>query len=203
MITAIGDVMRECYKRGWITTRDGNCSLRRKGDNKIYITPSGVRKNIIYPESIEKIKITNDGLHIGKNINPSGELEMHWQLLNNAPQTRCILHVHPTNIVAAMFAGFDLQAVASNFPEIYRYTRVGKNVPTLPATSIELANATSKQLKISDGKVEYDIVGQANHGACAVGKNPWDAFEHIERLEHICQIILLSGVRPPVKTRYI
>ena len=34
MITAIGDVMREAYKRNWITTRDGNCSLRKKEVDK-------------------------------------------------------------------------------------------------------------------------------------------------------------------------
>ena len=44
--------------------------------------------------------------------------------------------------------------------------------------------------------LEYDIVGQKDHGVCAVGNSPWDAFEHIERLEHICQIVLASGVEP-------
>ena len=53
MLTAIGDVMRECYRRGWITTRDGNCSVRKTKDNKIYITPSGVRKNLVHQEYIE------------------------------------------------------------------------------------------------------------------------------------------------------
>lgn len=37
MITAIGDVMREAYKRNWITTRDGNISIRR--GKSFYITP--------------------------------------------------------------------------------------------------------------------------------------------------------------------
>jgi L-fuculose-phosphate aldolase len=32
---------------------------------------------------------------------------------------------------------------------------------------------------------------------CAVGLNPWDAYEHIERLEHICEIALRSGRKPP------
>ena len=45
--------------------------------------------------------------------------------------------------------------------------------------------------------VKYDIVGQAAHGVCAVGANPWDAYEHIERLEHICEIVLRSGRKPP------
>jgi len=38
--------------------------------------------------------------------------------------------------------------------------------------------------------------GQEGHGVMAVGRNPWDAFEHIERLEHICEIALKSGVEP-------
>ena len=48
-------------------------------------------------------------------------------------------------------------------------------------------------------KVIYDIVGQKNHGVCAIGANPWDAYEHIERLEHICEIVLKSGVLPNEK----
>lgn len=198
MLTAIGDVMRECYRRGWITTRDGNCSVRRTKDNKIYITPSGVRKTLIHPEFIQTIKITDGGKSLSVNAedNPSGELEMHWQLLRDTKSTRCVLHVHPTNIVAAMYAGWNLEKMASQFPEVHRYTRVGPNVPVLPAVSCELANSTSKSFGLSGGNVLYDVVGQGNHGACAVAANPWDAFEHIERLEHICQIVLTSGVRP-------
>ena len=198
MITAIGDVMRECYKRGWITTRDGNCSLRRTGDNKIYITPSGVRKNLIHPEFVESLRIHNDEVVVNDGECPSGELEMHWQLLKDAKKTRCVLHVHSTNIVAAMYAGWDLKSMALQFPEIYRYTKVGPNVPVLPAISQALADETSRALGLKDGKLQHDVVGQGNHGVCAVGQNPWDAFEHVERLEHICQIVLNSGVRPSI-----
>ena len=198
MITAIGDVMRECYRRGWITTRDGNCSLRRTGDSKIYITPSGVRKNLIHPEFVECLQVSDGKVVLKEGENPSGELEMHWQLLRDAKKTRCVLHVHSTNIVAAMYAGWDLKNMALQFPEIYRYTHVGPNVPVLPAISQALADETSKALGLDKGTLEYDIVGQGNHGVCAVGQNPWDAFEHVERLEHICQIVLNSGVRPSI-----
>ena len=73
MLTAIGDVMREAYKRGWITTRDGNCSVRMKNRPYLYITPSGVRKTIIHPESVVKIKIKVKILEIPP-LRPSGEL---------------------------------------------------------------------------------------------------------------------------------
>lgn len=190
MITAIGDVMREAYKRGWITTRDGNISLRRRDKDILYITPTGVRKATIIPETIIRMPIVDDKLVIDE-FKASGELDMHW-MLQRENRTRSVVHLHPTYIVAAMCAGIDLHELAKDFPEVHRYTRVGRNVPVLPATSNELARATHKNM-VANGKLKCDIVGQAQHGVCAVGRHPWDAFEHIERLEHICQIAMISG----------
>ena len=160
----------------------------------------------ILPEHIMKIKFVPAGL-VKQNKNPdekpSGELEMHAYLQRHYKGCRAVVHLHPTNIIAAMFAGWDLQALSAKFPEVSRYTKVGPTVPVLPVTSTELANATWQAMTEpvskhtgTKRKVSYDIVGQAAHGVCAVGPNPWDAYEHIERLEHICEIALKSGVRP-------
>ena len=201
MITAMGDVMRRAYDKGWITTRDGNISLRRKGSDIFYVTPSGWRKTIIHPEHMIKVKFVPAGLVImDEHAKPSGELSMHSQLLRFRKRTTAVVHLHPTNIIAAMYAGWDLQTLSAEFPEVSRYTKVGPTVPVLPVTSHELASATYEaftQLKSTgNSKLKFDIVGQKNHGVCAVGPNPWDAYEHIERLEHICEIVLKSGVKP-------
>ena len=197
MLTAIGDIMRECHERGWITTRDGNISLRRTNSKTLYITPSGWRKTIVHPEHIVKCKLTDGGVSVPSRQSASGELHMHWLIQRDASKTRAVVHVHATHIVAAMYAGWDLQEVARQFPEVNRYTRVGPNVPCLPATSRELGDATGAHLGVAgDGSLQYDIVGQANHGVCAVAGDPWSAFEHVERLEHICEIVLKSGVKP-------
>lgn len=191
MITAMGDVMREAYKRGWITTRDGNCSLRRRGTDILYITPSAVRKATIIPETIVRIPIFEDRL-ILDGLNPSGELQMHWMLQQKFKnKTKSVLHLHPTYTIAAMRAGYDLSDLADEFPEVHRYTKVGHNVPVLPAVSEQLASRTYHNMSVPHN---VDIVGQEQHGVCAIGDHPWDAFEHIERLEHICQIALASIV---------
>ncbi len=201
MITAMGDVLREAYKRGWITTRDGNVSVRR--GKLFYISPSGWRKTLIHPEHVLKYKIDVNGVPVAteeSTSKPSGELEMHWKLqtCHFGGKPRSVLHIHPTYIIAAMHAGWDLRTVANQFPEVSRYTKVGKNVPTLPVTSSVLAEETFWAM--TDGhKIRFDIVGQESHGVCAVGQSPWDAFEHVERLEHICQIVLASGVKPDAK----
>lgn len=198
MITAIGEVMKRCYEKGWITTRDGNVSVRKGQSSTIYITPSGIRKNTIRVEDILKLKYENGLLVLPEGIKPSGELEMHFLLLKDIEKTRSVLHVHPTHVIAAMYAGFELSKIALDFPEIYRYTRVGPNVPKLPAISKELADSTYSALHFGskDGSLSYDIVGQMNHGVCSVATDPWSAYEHIERLDHICEIVLKSGVKP-------
>lgn len=203
MLTSMGDLMREAHRRGWITTRDGNVSLRRK--DSFYITPSGGRKVIIHPEFIIKAKVNGEKLDFGtgRDSKPSGELEMHrlLQTTDDFKGCRAVVHLHPTYTIAAMHAGWNLQVLASQFPEVSRYTRVGPNVRVLPVTSDILAVETYQAMtEIPEYQMgvalKYDIVGQAAHGVCSVAKNPWDAFEHIERLEHICQIVLASGVKP-------
>lgn len=198
MITAIGDVLRRCYERGWITSRDGNCSLRRGRSVYLYVTPSGWRKTIIHPEHMVKIKLVNGQLQIAPGTNPSGELHMHYLLTKGMNRTRAVVHVHPTHVVAAIYRGFDLQKICKDFPEIYRYTRIGPTVPALPAISKELGEATAQALGVTEKNPtgEFDIVGQANHGVCSMASDPWSAYEHIERLDHICEIVLKSGVSP-------
>ena len=198
MITAIGDVLRRCYERGWITTRDGNCSLRRAKSIYLYVTPSGWRKTIIHPEHMVKIKFVDGALQVPQGTMPSGELHMHYLLLKDMTRTRAVVHVHATHVVAAMYRGFDLQKICKDFPEIYRYTRIGPTVPPLPAISKELGEATAQALGVTSANPagDYDIVGQANHGICAMASDPWTAYEHVERLDHICEIVLKSGVSP-------
>ena len=206
MLTAIGDVMRRCYERGWITTRDGNISMKKREGRYLYITPSGWRKTIVHPEHVVRLEIVTDsetGLRrpkINDQQKPSGELWMHWNLQRDSKRTRTVVHVHATHVVAAIYAGFDLQDISKEFPEISRYTRVGRTVPALPALSRELADTTGEFIGVrKDGTLEFDIVGQANHGVCAVAIDPWGAYEHIERLDHICEIVLKSGVAARAK----
>jgi L-fuculose-phosphate aldolase len=145
-----------------------------------------------------KIKFLDGKLQVAPGTNPSGELHMHYLLTRGMNRTRAIVHVHPTHVVAAIYRGFDLQKICQDFPEIYRYTRIGPAAPALPAISSQLGEATAKALGVTEANPvgDYDIVGQANHGVCSMAPDPWSAYEHIERLDHICEIVLKSGVSP-------
>jgi ribulose-5-phosphate 4-epimerase/fuculose-1-phosphate aldolase len=216
MLETICEVLKDAYQRNWITSRDGNVSIRHHDRDHFYITPSGVRKQTLQPDQFKKIKI-HRSIHSGygtaafnysweemeytdisAKLRPSGEIPLHFGLQKEMGQhkedVRVVVHVHPTNIVAAMHAGIELSTLCQHFPELSRYTSVAPNVGDVPPISEELGNQCHKMLQLdNNGNIKFDIVGIKGHGVVAIDTSPWRAYEHIERLEHICKIVLTSG----------
>jgi ribulose-5-phosphate 4-epimerase/fuculose-1-phosphate aldolase len=214
MLETICDIMVDAYKRNWITSRDGNVSIRHHDRDHFYITPSGVRKQTLQPDQFKKIKLINQinpvppfltkswqeefYTDISANLKPSGEIPLHFGLQREMGQhhgeVRVVVHVHPTYCIAAMHAGIDLSTISNAFPELNRYTKVAPNVGDVAPISQELADQCHKMLQLDEqGNIAYDIVGIKGHGVVAIDTSPWRAYEHIERLEHICKIVLASG----------
>jgi L-fuculose-phosphate aldolase len=204
MLETICDILKDAYARNWITSRDGNISIRHHDRDHFYITPSGVRKQTMQPDQFKKIGLLGNGWQvlpytaISSELEPSGEIPLHFGLLKELGQhsddIRVVVHVHPTYCVAAMHAGINLNELVTHFPELGRYTRVAPNVGDVPPISEELATQCHTNLGLdNEGNIAYDIVGIKGHGVVAIDTTPWRAYEHIERLEHICKIVLASG----------
>jgi ribulose-5-phosphate 4-epimerase/fuculose-1-phosphate aldolase len=217
MLETICETMVSAYDLNWITSRDGNVSIRHHDRDHFYITPSGIRKQTMQPELFKKIKIHKSlisGLgsldysysweeleytDLSKNLRPSGEIPLHFGLQKELGQhtndVRVVMHFHPTYCVAAMHKGIELDKLVKDFPELGRYTKVAPNVPDVAPISQELADETIGRLGVDkNGVIAHDIIGIKGHGVVAIDTSPWRTFEHIERLEHICKIVLASGV---------
>ena len=217
MLETICETMVSAYNLNWITSRDGNVSIRHHDRDHFYITPSGIRKQTMQPELFKKIKINkslNSGMgsldylyaweeleytDISANLRPSGEIPLHFGLQKELGQhtndVRVVMHFHPTYCVAAMHKGIELSQLVKDFPELGRYTKVAPNVPDVAPISQELADETISRLGVDKyGVIAHDIIGIKGHGVVAIDTSPWKTFEHIERLEHICKIVLASGV---------
>jgi len=213
MLETICDIMVDAYKRNWITSRDGNVSIRHHDRDHFYITPSGVRKQTLQPDQFKKIKLVSHinptppfltksweeefYTDISANLKPSGELPLHFGLQKEMGQhtgeVRVVVHLHPTYCIAAMHAGIELSEITKDFPELSRYTKVAKNVSDVSPISQELADKCHANLELNkDGHIAYDIVGIKGHGVVSIDTSPWRAYEHIERLEHVCKIVLAS-----------
>jgi ribulose-5-phosphate 4-epimerase/fuculose-1-phosphate aldolase len=216
MLETCCDILAEAYRRNWITSRDGNLSIRYHDRDHFYITPAGVRKQKMQYDMFKKIAIEKSIVSgvvpatyhyspriieqddLSGNLRPSGELPLHFGLQKELGQhnddIRVVVHLHPTYIVAAMHRGIVLQDLVKDFPELSRYTKVAPNVGDVPPISQELADECHRALELDDqGHIKYDIVGIKGHGVVSIDTTPWRAFEHIERLEHICKIVLVSG----------
>lgn len=212
MLDTMADVMKLAYDRGWITTRDGNVSLRRAHTPYLYITPTGARKQNLTSEQMIKLKfpespetttpwkemtrVSDEYQDKIVGLKPSGELPFHYLLQQKInTSNRVVLHLHCTYTVAAIRRGIQLNSLLKDFPELSGLTRVGPNVPIMEARTGDLGQAVYEAFKVQpDGAVSSDIVVVEGHGVVAVDADPWRAFEHSERLEHICQIVLASGV---------
>jgi ribulose-5-phosphate 4-epimerase/fuculose-1-phosphate aldolase len=205
MLETICDVLVEGYNRNWSTSRDSNVSIRHYDRDYFYITPTGVRKQTLQPDQFKKIKVSGNTWSemeytaISANLRPSGELPLHFGLQKNLGQhnndVRVVVHLHPTYCIAAMHAGIKLNELTKDFPELSRYTKVAPNVGDVAPISQELADQCHEKLELDreTGHINYDIVGIKGHGVVSIDTSPWRAYEHIERLEHICKIVLASG----------
>lgn len=218
MLHEICDVFKEAYRRGWITTRDGNASYRRPEQDWFYVTPSAVRKNEMVPDMCIKLDIDQQGWSrdrwlaadegmlkqsLNRGLKPTGELPMHWYLQRDLSETthpRVVLHLHPTHVIAATRYLLSrkegdtssMRWLASEYPEIFRYTRVGEILGYVEPISQALADGVERIMLNGGNTLHCDVVAMDRHGAVAVGTDPWEAFEHIERLNHVCEIFLLS-----------
>lgn len=196
MINDIIKILKESYKKSWITPRDGNISYKNSDSNMFAITPSGLRKQELKKSDFIQVEISDSGWKQIDNFNlkPSGEIELHYGILKSMKSDFCVIHLHPTFTLSAMYAGYNLSEIAKSFPELSRYTNVADSTENVPPLSQELAIQCFSRLSFDNklSKFTNNIVGIPNHGIVSIGSDVYEAFEHVERLEHICSIVMLS-----------
>lgn len=128
---------------------------------------------------------------------PSSEwlshLNMHAYLKTTAIDKKCILHTHPTELIALSHKFYDKaeselnQILWSMMPEVKIFVPQGLGlVPLLEAGSEELAQATTLKL------IDYSVILWAKHGCLALGNTLWETFEYIDILNKAAKIYLLA-----------
>jgi len=176
----ICDVGRRMYEKNFVASNDGNLSVRLDAD-RILTTPTGVSKGSMTPESMVIVDLEGRPLSDGK---PSSEIPMHLFIYRERPDVQAVVHAHPLHATGFATAGLSLQdCVAAEI--------------ILTIGSIPLATyGTPSTPKLPDTLRPYihhhDAFLLANHGAVTVGKDLWEAYYKMERLEHYAHIIFIS-----------
>lgn len=174
-------------QRGLVAATDGNVSARL-GPDRILISPSGMAKG----EVSERTILLCDGA--GRLIRgdptgrfkPSVEIQLHLAAYREREDIAGVVHAHPPVASAFTFAGKEDLLKQPVVPEVVAQIGAIPTAPFLTPGSPALAETTAPYFRQSD------IVMLAQHGAVALGRDPWQAFLRLEKLEHAATIIKYS-----------
>jgi len=177
----ICEVGRRMYEKNFVAANDGNISVRLDA-NRVLTTPTGVSKGFMTPESL--VIVDFEGRPLTAGAKPSSEILMHLFVYRERPEVQAVVHAHPLHATGFATAGLSLEdCVAAEI-----IVTIG-SIPLAPY-------GTPSTPKLPETLRPYihrnDAFLLANHGAVTVGKDLWEAYYKMERLEHYAHIILIS-----------
>lgn len=185
----IVEVCRRVYAHGWLAATDGNVSVRLD-DDRIVATPTGVHKGFIHVRDL--IVVDRKGQQLQGTRAPSSELAMHLAVYDERSDVGAAVHAHPTNCVAFSLAGISLAQCL--LPEIVvTFGSIPTVAYTTPGTE-EVPEEVRKWVR------DFDAMILDRHGSLTVGSDVFDAYNKLERMEHVAEITFraraLGQIRP-------
>lgn len=194
--TKIVEIGKRMYERGFVAANDGNISARLR-DGSILITPTGVSKGDMSPETL--LCITPEGEIISGEGKKSSETDMHLRIYRENPKVRAVVHAHPPYSTA--FAVAELPLDLPIYPEAM--VILGE-VPCAPY-------AKPGTPAVGDSIAPYcktrRAVLLAHHGLVAWGRDLTEAWHRMESAEGYARIIMLTkyvmGIVKPLSKEQI
>lgn len=175
----IVEICRRLNAKDLLASADGNVSFR-VSDREIWITPSGKNKAHISPEEMALIDLDGNVL----KGNPSGERLMHLEVYRNCPKARAIVHAHPPTAIAWTVARPDWKELpGEGLSELI--LAMGR-VPIAPYARPGTAAMGEVLRPFLPGS---RVMVLARHGALSWGEDIEEAYNGMERLEHVAGIL--------------
>jgi L-fuculose-phosphate aldolase len=158
--------------------RSGNISVRvnEKGVNGFYITPSGMKYDILKPKDI--VFVSSKGRFDKKKGIPSSEWRFHQDIYVNKKNAKAIVHAHSTCATA-------ISSHQKNIPAFHYMVGVagGADIKCSKYATFG-TRKLSQNILIALKNRSACLIG--NHGQIAFGKNLDKAFELAQEVENIC-----------------
>ncbi len=170
-------VCHRAEAKGFVAATDGNISARLPNGN-ILITPASINKGFVGGGDL--VEISSDGERISSKGKPSSEKDMHLFIYKNRPDVNAVVHCHP--VYATAFATARIPLVECLFPEVVVGLGVIPLAPYATPSSKEVGESIAPFVKT------VDAILLSNHGAVTYGKDLWDAYFKMEKVEQIAQI---------------
>lgn len=174
-ICAVG---QKLYDKEFVAANDGNISVKIN-DHQIIVTPTGVSKGGMTPESL--VKMNMDGTVISSNSRPSSEVKMHIQVYKTNPEIKSVVHAHPP-----LSTAFAVARIPLNKPIL---AEAVVNLGVVPVADYALPGTEDVPNSIIPYVKDYNSVLLANHGLLSWGEDLTQAFFRMESVEHYCKIL--------------
>lgn len=176
----ICEVGRRMYEKNFVASNDGNISVRLAA-NRILTTPTGVSKGFMTPESMVIVDLEGQVISAGK---PSSEIPMHLFVYRERPDVQAVVHAHPLHATGFAAAGLSLEDCVT--------AEIIVTLGSIPLAPYGTPSTPKLPETLRPFIHHNDAFLLANHGAVTVGKDLWDAYYKMERLEHYAHIIFIS-----------
>jgi L-fuculose-phosphate aldolase len=169
------------YERGFIAATDGNISIRLD-DRCLLITPTCMCKGMMSEDDLVIVDMNGRKLEGSRNV--SSEVAMHLLIYSMRPDILGIVHAHPPTAT-----GFAAAGIALDQPLISEIVLTLGAVPLAPygcPGTYELSETLRPFVP------QHDAILMANHGVVAYADDLERAFMHMETVEHLAKISLVT-----------
>lgn len=183
------EIVRVCrllHEKGYVAATDGNVSVRLS-KNRVLSTPSGFSKGFLAPEQLVVTDL--EGRKIpsrepaSRDLKPTSELLMHLEAYRQRPDIGAVIHAHPPICVALSIAGISLAKCL--LPEVV------VTLGLIPTAEYATPSSAEGPQAIRDLIANHDALVIQRHGTLTVGKDPFDAYLKLEKVEHLAYVTLI------------
>lgn len=176
-------VCQRIADKGFVTATDGNVSARLPNGN-ILATPTSLNKGFVTAGDLVEIGL--DGARVSGKRNSSTEMDMHLTIYRNRPDIGAVVHCHP--VYATGFATARIPLNQCLFPEVIVGLGAVPLAPYATPSTEEVSAAIEPHVKSADA------ILLANHGVVTYGRDLWDAYFKMEKVEHAAHIQYVARV---------
>lgn len=190
ILASLCEAGRRLHARNLLAAADGNLSARLD-DGRIAMTPSGVSKAQLRPDDFAFLSL--DGTVLSGR--PSTERLMHLAVYRACPKARAVAHAHPPTAIAWSLAHPELDFLPDEaMPEVILAAGRIPFVPYARPGTEAMGEVLRPFLP------QHRLLILSRHGGLCWGESVEETANGLERLEHVCQILLsaehLGGARP-------
>ncbi len=178
-------VARLMWERGYVAATDGNLSARL-GPDRLLVTASGRSKGFLSAGDVIALDLEGrpSGGYRGRGERPSSEILMHLEVYRQRPEVQAVIHAHPPLATAFSIAGVSLARCV--IPEVI------VTLGGIPTTGYATPSTAEVPESIRQAIQHYDAIIMSHHGSLTVGRDLWEAYLRLEKVEHTAQITLAA-----------